>query len=97
MPTRSGGRACVNCGDPFRGPGDLCGDCRPAPLAAKPARPGRAACCPWCKAPADWPDLGRLERRVGGVLEVIYYCGACRAFLESASWMELRSSGPTRS
>lgn len=78
-------RACVNCGDPVHGPGDLCADCLPAPPALDPGTPA----CPYCKAPNPWEKMRRYRRNhPDGRVEVLYYCPSCRAVLEAASWME---------
>lgn len=87
--------ACVNCGDFFTGTGELCPDCRPAADSRRDRSAGGPV-CPYCRANVDWADLKRMERRLGDILEVIYYCPACRAFLESASWMEVKGTGTTR-
>jgi len=86
MPLHAGGRACVNCGDPVKGAGDLCADCTPADPAAASSD---AATCPFCSAPAPWEKMRRYSRtHPEGRVEVIYYCPTCRGVLEAACWME---------
>lgn len=87
--------ACVNCGDLFTGAGELCPDCVPE-SETRPSFAEHGPACPYCKSGLDWAHLRRMERRVGDILEVIYYCPGCRAFLESASWMEMKNTGTTR-
>lgn len=85
VPLPSGDRACVNCGDPVRGSGDLCADCTPAP---PPATPGTAV-CPHCETASPWERIRRFRRTHGdGSVEVLYYCPACRGVIEAACWME---------
>ncbi|HKS16771.1 MAG TPA: hypothetical protein VJU16_05625 [Planctomycetota bacterium] len=79
-------RACVNCGDPVTGDGDVCADCTPA----LPAHPGtEAAVCPYCEKANPWERMRRYRRtHENGRVEVLYYCPECRGVLEAASWME---------
>ena len=77
-------RACVNCGDPVLGSGDLCADCTPVISA-----PTGIAVCPYCKTPTPWEQMRRYRQaHEDGRVEVLYYCPTCRAVLEAASWME---------
>jgi len=79
-------RACVNCGDPVTGEGDLCSDCTPAAPAA-PATEG--AVCPYCETPTSWERIRRYRRTLeDGRVEVLYYCAECRGVIEAACWME---------
>ena len=81
-------RACVNCGDPFQGPGDLCSDCQPAPPKTPVLPPGMAA-CPYCELASPWERIRRYRRNhEDGQVEVLYYCPSCRGVLEAACWME---------
>ncbi len=89
MPLEAGGRACVNCGDPFPGPGDLCVDCTPV---STPGRPDLGL-CPHCAAPLPWEKVNRMSRsHADGTMEVLYYCPACRAILEAACWIQLKGT-----
>ena len=87
MPPEAGGRACVNCGDSFPGPGELCPDCTP------PSRggPHDIGVCPHCAAPVPWEKIKRLARsQPDGHVEVLYYCPACRGILEAACWVQMK-------
>jgi len=105
-------RHCVNCGDPFEGRGDLCGDCTPtteretAPLppalrsGREPLPPpmSRSARCAHCTAEVTWDNVRRYERRpIPGHVEVVYYCPVCRSVLEFAAWVEIPPRKPTDS
>ena len=79
-------RACVNCGDPVRGAGDLCDDCMPADPAS--ARID-AALCAYCAVVTPWEKMRRYRRTLeNGRVEVLYYCPSCRSVFEAACWME---------
>jgi len=87
MPLHAGGRACVNCGDPFAGAGDLCSECTPD----EPRSPRLAgAACPHCHCAISWETIRRYRRSVAkGAIEVLYYCPGCRGVLEAACWMQM--------
>jgi len=89
MPAKT--KDCPNCGDPYSGPEAVCPDCRPTDRIPAVQRSGGA--CPWCRQDLDWASICRMERRVGSAMEVIYYCGFCRAFLEVASWTKEKAPG----
>jgi NMD protein affecting ribosome stability and mRNA decay len=77
-------RACVNCGDPVQGSGDLCADCTPSMTA-----PAGVAVCPYCNNAAPWEQMRRYRQaHENGRVEVLYYCPSCRGVLEAACWME---------
>jgi NMD protein affecting ribosome stability and mRNA decay len=79
-------RACVNCGDPIHGAGDLCEDCMPANPGHPPIG---ASICPYCESDSPWEKMRRHRRdHENGRVEVLYYCPTCRAVIEAASWME---------
>src|SRR5688572_15888396 len=85
VPLPSRGRACVNCGDPVTGSGDLCADCTPS----QPTAPPGSAACPHCEVPNPWERMRRYRRtHENGQVEVLYYCPNCRGVLEAACWME---------
>ena len=85
---------CHNCGDPVRGPGRLCKDCKPvdpAPTPKDPERPYHLAMCRFCKAEVLWENVGRLKRQFpDGQVEALYFCSSCGATLEFASWVQER-------
>ena len=76
-------RACVNCGDPVHGTGDLCPDCTPPDASRADSK------CPYCEESTPWEKVRRYRRNHdNGRVEVLYYCPACRGVLEAACWME---------
>ena len=76
-------RACIYCGDPVLGAGDLCADCTPSSV------PTGDAVCPYCETASPWEKMRRYRRdHENGRVEVLYYCPTCRAVVEAASWME---------
>ncbi len=87
---------CVNCGDPFRGTGELCPDCVPedldseVPPATRPPYP--LAMCRFCRSELSWENVGRHTRRLEeGQVECVYTCPSCRCALEFSSWTQEKS------